>query len=149
MIQQEWLPGFADPVEEFGEAQLIDLIERRLPTERSLSGISRSTGISLKRLLRVCRYYGVRYPYQQATDEQIAAAISSVLIVGRTVRAAAAEVGISKSSVHRFVSRRRRRELRKAGEFQPVTVPAYRCPSHGLVTLSPCPACAAMGAKTN
>lgn len=146
-MSQEYLPGFSDPVEEIGEANLIELIERRLPVERSLTGISRATGISLKRLMRVCRYYGVRYPYQQATDEQISAAISSVLVVGRTVRDTAAAVGISKSSVHRFVSRRRKKEIRRAGDFQPKTVPAYRCPQHGMVTLSPCPACAAMGAK--
>jgi lambda repressor-like predicted transcriptional regulator len=146
--QQAWLPGFGDPVEEIGgEESLIEMILEKLVSEHSLTAISRATGISLKRLIKVCRSNGVRYPYQQATPEQIAAAIRAVLTHGLSIRAASGEVGISKSSVHRYVSRRRRRIVRKAGAFQPVSVAPYRCPRHGVMAMSPCPACEALAAS--
>ncbi len=122
------------------------MICNRLNARQNLSEVSRDTGISLKKLLNVCNKNGLRYPYKQATAREIAAAVSAVVDKGLTIRAAARELGISKSSVHRHVKRRRRQIVRKSGDFQPKQVEPYRCPQHGRVNLKPCPACAALEA---
>jgi AraC-like DNA-binding protein len=145
---QTLTPGLGNHVDRAErEAFLIRLICSRLETgKHTLSDIARETGVSIKRLLDVCNNNGIRYPYRQTTNREFAAAVSAVVERGLTVRAAAKELGLSKSTVHRCVASRRRKITRKAGAFQPVLVEPYRCPRHGRVNLKPCPACAALQA---
>lgn len=129
-----------------GNSDLIAVICNALNDNHCLSHIARATGIPLKRLMNLCNANGLSYPYKQATPRQIAEAVAAVVERGLTVRAAAKEVGISKSSVHRHVATRRRQIVRKSGDFQPKQVEPYRCPRHGRMILKPCPACAALEA---
>ncbi len=109
----------------------------------SLIAVSLETRIPKQRLAIIARAHGIHYRGQHATPHQIRAAIRAVERDGLSCLAAAAEVGISKSSVHRFVQRKRNRLVDAAGSVR-VVQHEWRCPTHGRITVWPCVACLAL-----
>jgi len=126
---------------------LADVIRDRLASDQYLCRLVPALGISLGRLIAICRAHGIRYSNGWPTDAQIRAAVHAVTVEGLTVRAAAKRAGMSRSAVHRYVTARRRSVVARSGAFQPLSVSAYRCPRHGLVTHSPCVACESLAAR--
>lgn len=96
--------------------------------------------------LRLANSAGIWYPKKRLTRKQIRAAIDSVVKDGLTIRAAARKHGISKTSVSRYVKRRREAIAGTAGKTQYEDI-VWKCPVHGWVNLRPCVACEALAAK--
>ncbi len=113
---------------------------------RTVLAISRELGVSKERVIAIARGEECRYKYQHLDDDLAERVVHLVTSEEMPVRVAAATAGVSKSTVGRCVQRHRRRLLADAGNFRPISVPPYRCPRHGKVTISPCPACEAMAA---
>jgi len=118
---------------------IADRVRRR---RESLAQISRCTGISPTYLARLARAAGIRYKHQHASPEQIAAAVRSVVEEGLTFRASARRHAMSKTAVHRFVQKRRRKHIDSAGPVR-FSQHRWRCPIHGQINVYPCVACMA------
>ena len=61
--------------------------------------------------------------------------------------AAANATGISRSAAHRIIQSRRNRIVDAVDKVGFESVAVYRCPEHGKVNMSPCPACLAVAAR--
>lgn len=139
------------------DAELLRLIRIRLRHGDTIRRISHISGASVDRLCRIAKKAGLRYPNQYASPEQQNQVLHLVETEDVSIRQAARVAGISRSAAHRVVARKRsaicdqavateasfRRGKRKAQPVAPRVVRPYRCPTHGMVTLMPCVACAA------
>ena len=139
------------PMDEAITRMLVDRAGRR---RESLAKISRATGIKLSDLGKLARMAGIRYKHRHQSPSTIAKAIALVRDQGLTVRQAAKAVGMSKTSVHRFVVKKRQKAVDAAGPVrfkQSVTSGKNRqvwtCETHGKVTVWPCVICLALAAK--
>lgn len=130
---------------------IVDRIRRR---GDALSTMARATGVSTSYLASLARQAGIRYKHQHQSTAAIARAVSLVVDDGLTVREASRQSGLSKTSVHRFVLKRRKKAVDAAGKFKFETSErgapkpkSWRCPEHGPVTVWPCVACVALAAR--
>lgn len=122
-------------------------LRRELKKGKSVLRIARETGNRQSHLLRLAVQHGLDYPNRPATEAQRSKVIDACVRVGLSIRQAAAAAGISRSAAHRIIFGYREQATAldpSEAEFEPICVPAYRCPrGHGLMTVSPCPACEA------
>lgn len=126
---------------------IVQLLRSELRRGKTVLAISRQYKLPRALLLRLARRENIRYPNRPATTQQRRDAIDAVVRRGLSIRDAAAKVGISRSAVHRIIWRERERIAKPDGNFSAVVVSPYRCPIHGLVTVSPCPACEAQSER--
>ncbi len=137
------------------EMAITRMIASRVARGQSLEHIARTSRLAYSRVRNLARLAGIRYKHRRATPEQIKGAIDAVRNRGATFRAAAQAFGMSRSAVHRFVQARRQRSIDAAGELKLVDgnrefsrhKRSWRCAVHGRVTVWPCVACAAIGAR--
>ena len=130
---------------------LRDRVERHGET---ISSVVRSLGTrpncGAKKLhkycLRIAKSAGIRYPQQKLSRHQIRAAIRAVVQEGLTIRQAAEKTGVNKTSVSRYVQRKRKTIASTAGRQQYEDI-VWKCPVHGWVNLRPCVACEALAQK--
>lgn len=100
-------------------------------------------GVSYGWLLGYCKQRGLRSRNCHHPKEHRAKALAAVIDEGLPIRQAAQSVGMSRSSVHRAVMRERTDIVDSVDRVGFRSVPTYRCPVHGMITVSPCPACVA------
>lgn len=137
------------------EHAIVRMIRERVKRGESLDQISRTSGIYYERLHRLARAAEIRYKHRRPTDEQREEALKLVRDRGYSFRAAAALVNMSRTAIHRWLTKQRERNLASAGDLQPIdgnrefsrNKQTWTCPIHGKVTLWPCIACAAIAAK--
>ncbi len=137
------------------EAALAKMIARRVKRGESLDKIARTSGVSYSKLRAIARQARIRYRNQRPTQDQIDTAISLIMDGGATFRAAAAISAMSRTAVHRLITKLRARNLQSAGEMQFQDGAAqyspskrqWRCAIHGAVRIWPCVACAAESAR--
>jgi len=136
------------------EQAIVRMIADRVRHGTSLAAMSKSTGIPIPNLAKLARQAGIRYKHQHQSPEAIRRAVKLVVDGGLTVRAAASVSGLSKTAVHRFVVKQRRKVVDAAGpiKFEQSAQTGKRqktwiCPEHGKVTWWPCVICAAWAAK--
>lgn len=139
------------------DAELLRLIRIRLRRGDTIRRISQISGASVDRLCRIAKKEGLRYPNQYASPEQQNQVLQLVETDDVSIRQAARVAGISRSAAHRVIARKRsaicdqavateasfRSDKKKSRPIAPRVVRPYRCPTHGMVTLMPCVACAA------
>lgn len=130
------------------ELAITRMLAERVRRGHTLIEISRSTRIAKKLLAALARHAKIRYKHQHPTAEQQKAAVRAVVVEGLTFRAAATQVGMSRSAVHRLVQRQRNKQVDSAGDFR-VEARHWRCPIHGKITVYPCVACAAIASATS
>lgn len=131
------------------------MIRSRVARGESLERIARTSRISYIRLRRLAQLSQIRYKHKRPSKDQIRSAVAAVRDQGATFRAAAAQFGMSKTAVHRYVSARRRKSIDSAGDvrFEEGSREysrhkrSWNCPTHGRVVVWPCVACAALAAK--
>lgn len=107
----------------------------------------RTPRVSYKWLLRCARRHGIRSRKCHRTTAEQQLAIAAVESGGMNIRAAAAATGVSRSAVHRLVKSRRDAMVAAVDDVGFAYVAVYRCPEHGKITISPCPACTAVAAR--
>jgi predicted HTH domain antitoxin len=134
---------------------LVAMIADRVRRGDSLERIARTTRISYSRLRTLARTAGIRYKHQRPSQDQIKTAIAAVRDRGCTFRKAAELAQMSRTAVHRLISRMRQRVVDSAGDFKVIDGAvayskhkrSWRCAIHGRVTVWPCIACAAEAAR--
>lgn len=145
------------------DSELLRLLRIRLRHGDTIRKISERSGASVERLCRIAQRAGLRYPNQYASAEQQRQVLHLVETEDVSIRAAARTAGVSRSAAHRIIAKKRnamadqaiateaKMRRGKSANAQRVVAPRavrpYRCPTHGMVTLSPCVACAASPAE--
>lgn len=144
----------AKPLTEVDQA-IVAMIRDRAARGETLKRIAHTSGIYFDKIKLLAKQYVEHYPNKWASPEQRQLAIRLVIEDGHSLRVAARYCSMSRSAVHRVISRQRESELAECGELQPIDgarefsrlKQTWTCPTHGKVTLWPCVACAAIAAR--
>lgn len=130
---------------------IIRMVADRVARGESLERIARTSRLSYSRIRNLARLARIRYKHRRPTPEQVSLAIDLVRERGKTFRAAAELAQMSRTAVHRLITKLRRDEVDAVGELRVIdgareysrNKRSWRCPVHGLIRYWPCVACAA------
>lgn len=97
------------------------------------------------RSLRRVRVYSPRRSHSKISDDVERQIEKLLMTTDLTRREIASRLGVSKGSVDQRALRLRAREVRLVSQEVLFSNRPHRCPTHGVVAYTPCPACEASG----
>ena len=123
---------------------LVEICQRLLPL--SMAKIAKRIGVPRQRLLAAARAARLHYRNRRPARDEISRAMRAVTRQGLSIRQAAGATQLSRSSIGRYVQRRREQIADSAGALV-ISRRQWNCPRHGPITVFPCVACAAKAAR--
>jgi hypothetical protein len=126
----------------------LDLVELATDRRNTYSQIAQRAGLTYWETYRRARRAGAPLRSAHLSARQRLVVVEKLLTTNARYGEIAAAARCSRSTVCKIAIDLRRRQSKRAGDFQPqqLTKPR-RCPVHGPVTIWPCVACNANGAK--
>ena len=119
------------------------------------SRLGKTPRTSYDMVQRLAWLAGLSYRNKRPSRAQVRRAVDAVRNRGMTFRQAAEAFGLSRSAVHRYVIKQRRKSIDQAGAFKVQSGDTlysrqkreWHCPEHGRLVAWPCVACAALAAR--